>query len=204
MKKFQALFITVILSMALAACGDTSAGPNESVNAGLNGEEKQGDKQQSAEHAAAQSVPDDVQLTADETDSAPDSTDVIQDGLQDDFNQEDDEYVGIGNSTEETVVDISTYRAPAEVVEIDLTAEDPSNADIRFVYDELGRVSICYYKINGQVVSVNYNYQDDYVQIFAFMGEFVAADEMIDLPGEFDASEGFSKIDGYYFKGYDF
>lgn len=204
MKKFLALFITVILSMALAACGDTPAGPNESVNAGLNGEEKQSDKKQSAGNADFQGKQDDVQLTTDETDSAPDSTDVIQSGLQDNFNQEDDEYVGVGNPTEETEVDISTYRAPAEVVEIDLTAEDPSNADIRFVYDELGRVSICYYKINGQVVSVNYNYQDDYVQIFAFMGEFVTADEKIELPGEFDASAGFSQIDGYYFKGYDF
>ena len=101
-------------------------------------------------------------------------------------------------------IDISAYRAPADVVEIDTDKEDPSNDAIRFVYDDEGRVSQCYYEIDGEPVFVSYAYKDGSVQIYAFMGELVVADEIITLPGEYDASIGFTSSNGYYFKGYPF
>ena len=99
--------------------------------------------------------------------------------------------------------DPDAYKAPAEAVSVDTGAEDPSNDEIRFVYDEEGRISQCYYEIGGVQVFVNYDYKDSSVQIYAFMGEFLAADEAIELP-EYDASVGFTVVNGYYLKGYKF
>ena len=99
--------------------------------------------------------------------------------------------------------DPDAYKVPAEVVSINTNAEDPTNEEIRFVYDEEGRISQCYYAIDGEEVYVGYNYQDGAVQIYAFMGEFLVGAEKIELP-EYDASVGFTAVNGYYLKGYKF
>ncbi|MBO4870179.1 MAG: hypothetical protein J5585_10765 [Clostridia bacterium] len=96
---------------------------------------------------------------------------------------------------------VSAYKKPADAVKLDLTKDDPSNDDMRFVYDDDGRVTQCYYKISGEQVYVSYTYKDGSAQIYAFLGEILVADETIDLPA-FDAEKGFSEIDGYYFKGF--
>ena len=108
------------------------------------------------------------------------------------------------NSNDDSDIDISTYKAPADIFKIDTNAKDPSNDDIRFVYDEDGRVSQCYYEIEGYQVFLNYNYEDGHVEIFGFMGSIFAAYEDIELTGDYDASIGFTDNSGYYFKGYNF
>ncbi len=97
-------------------------------------------------------------------------------------------------------IDLSAYKKPADVVSIDLTKDDPSNDEIRFVYDDDGRVTQCYYKIGEQQVYVNYTYKEASAQIYAFMGEVLVADEVIEI-SEYSAEKGFSSIEGYYFKG---
>lgn len=96
---------------------------------------------------------------------------------------------------------ISLYKKPADAVSIDLTKEDPSNDDIRFVFDDLGRVTQCYYKLDDVQVYVSYSYEDGSAHIYAFMNDIVAAEEQIQV-SSFDSEKGFSVIDGYYFKGY--
>lgn len=102
-----------------------------------------------------------------------------------------------GSST----VNLSSYVKPAAAVSIDLTKADPSNGKMNFVYDEEGRVSVCYYRLNDKQVSVTYSYDENSAQIYAFMGDVLVADELISLSG-FDKDLGFCIIDGYYFKGY--
>ena len=103
-----------------------------------------------------------------------------------------------GNGNDE--VDLSTYMKPADAVSIDLTKDDPSNDAMRFVFDEEGKVTQCYYDIGNQQVYVNYTYKDGTVQIYAFMGEVLVADETIAI-SDYNAEKGFSAIEGYYFKG---
>ncbi len=97
-------------------------------------------------------------------------------------------------------VDLSAYQKPADAVRIDLTKDDPSNDAMRFVYDEEGKVSQCYYTVGDQQVYVNYTYKDGCAQIYAFMGDVLAADETIAISA-YDAEKGFTAIEGYYFKG---
>ena len=98
-------------------------------------------------------------------------------------------------------VDLSAYKKPADAVSIDLTKDDPSNDEIRFVFDNEGKVTQCYYKIGDQQIYVNYTYNDGSVQIYAFMGDILVADETIELSA-YDAEKGFTVIEGYYFKGF--
>ena len=98
-------------------------------------------------------------------------------------------------------VDLSAYKKPADVVSIDLTKDDPSNDEIRFVFDNEGKVTQCYYNIGDQQVYVNYTYKDGSVQIYAFMGEVLVADETIDI-SEYNMEKGFTAIKGYYFNGF--
>ena len=97
------------------------------------------------------------------------------------------------------------YQTPADFKSIDLTAEDPSADDLTFAYDDQGRISNIYYVVDGVNIGVSYNYNDDEgtVQILAFSGDTVAADETFTL-GEYDPEGGFTEHEGYYFKGYSF
>ena len=97
-------------------------------------------------------------------------------------------------------VNISTYKKPAETVDIDLSKDDPSTDTMRFVFDDEGKVSQCYYMIDDQETYVNYTYKDGCAQIYAFMGDVLVADETIDI-SEYSADKGFTVIEGYYFKG---
>ena len=125
---------------------------------------------------------------------------VVLSGCSGDPNDNGDPDVNNGADAD---FDPSAYQAPADFAEIDMAKEDPSNDRIRFGYDAEGRISRCDYEIDGQQVYVNYVYEDGQVQIYAFMGEFLVADEHIDL-SEFDASVGFAEYNGYFFKGYEF
>lgn len=105
---------------------------------------------------------------------------------------------GSENGNEE--VDLSAYKKPAEAVSIDLSKDDPSNDDMRFVFDDEGKVSQCYYKVGDQQVYVNYTYKEGIAQIYAFMDDVLVADETIRI-SEYSAKQGFVSIEGYYFKG---
>ncbi len=101
-------------------------------------------------------------------------------------------------------VDISEYKAPAELVSIDMSKEDPSNDYIKFVYDTDGKISQCYYKIGDNLVTVSYVYEDGGAELYAFIGDgILAADEEIELLSDYSPEKGFTVIKGYYFKGYD-
>ena len=99
---------------------------------------------------------------------------------------------------------MEAYKPPAEVVKIDLNAKDPSTDEMRFTYDEDGRVTQCSYSIDGTTVNVSYSYKINSVQIYAFMSDFIVGDQKIQLRGEYDPSVGFTEVDGFYLKGYTF
>ena len=55
------------------------------------------------------------------------------------------------------------YKTPAQFVSIDKNGEDPSNEQIRFSFDESGRVSQCRYNIDEHEIYLNYTYTDSTV-----------------------------------------
>lgn len=98
--------------------------------------------------------------------------------------------------------DSISYKAPAEIFELELNKEDISNDDIKFKYDELGRIAGCSYQYEDNEIYVNYNYSDSEVQIYAFANDVVADDQKIALTSEYNPDVGFAKYNGYYFKGF--
>lgn len=92
------------------------------------------------------------------------------------------------------------YKTPSDAVEIDLTAEDPSNDQIQFSYDENNRISQCQYQIDGHTIKLVYSYSGNSIQIYAFSDEYVAADETFTV-SSYDANAGFTSYNGYYFRG---
>lgn len=94
---------------------------------------------------------------------------------------------------------VSSYKPPAKSFDIDLSKDDPSNDDIRFEYDNKGRISKCYYEVNDIEISQAYIYTDDTVQIYAFNGSTVIDDIIFDNVS-YDDDTGFNEYDGYYFK----
>lgn len=117
------------------------------------------------------------------------------------------ETVGTETHSDEATEDPTVvYELPADVSELDLSAEDPTNEVMRFTYDDDGRVSGCMYEVEGHQIAIVYTYNDDAdtVQLTAFSDDLVAALEEYDLPGAYDASLGFSVHNGYYFRGYGF
>lgn len=110
----------------------------------------------------------------------------------------------IENSQENNSQSDIVFKTPAEVVEIDFEKDDPTTDEMKFVYDDEGRIIQCYYNLEGHEIFISYTYEDETVQIYAFSDSIVAADEQISLPGQYDSSIGFSEYQGYYFKGYQF
>ncbi len=94
---------------------------------------------------------------------------------------------------------VSSYKPPAKSFDIDLSKDDPSNDDIRFEYDDKGRISKCYYEVNDIEVAQAYIYTDDTVQIYAFNGSIVIDDITFDNVS-YDENTGFNECDGYYLK----
>lgn len=92
------------------------------------------------------------------------------------------------------------YKTPSDAVEIDFTAEDPSNDQIQFRYDENNRIIQCQYQVDGHTVKLSYSYSESSIQIYAFSDEYVAADETFTV-SSYDANAGFTSYNGYYFRG---
>lgn len=116
----------------------------------------------------------------------------------------------VGCSKEKTTEPVSSktdsisYKNPAELFELELNKDDISNEDIKFKYDELGRITGCSYQYDGNDIYVNYDYSDSEVQIYAFSNDVVADDQKIALTSEYNPDIGFVEHNGYYFKGYSF
>lgn len=94
---------------------------------------------------------------------------------------------------------VSSYQPPAKSFDVDTSKEDPSNDDIRFEYDNKGRISKCYYEVNDIEVSQAYIYTDDTVQIYSFNSSIVIDDITFDNVS-YDENTGFNECDGYYLK----
>lgn len=94
---------------------------------------------------------------------------------------------------------ISSFKAPGEVVKVDLTKDDPSNDQIKFDYDKQGRISGCTYKIDGRDTYVGYTYKKNEVEVYAFIGDISVYNKTYKIV-ESDSSLGFTDCDGFYFK----
>ena len=99
----------------------------------------------------------------------------------------------------------SLFKAPKEAVEIDMTLDDPSTPEMKFLFDDKKRVVGIYYTIKEHPIMVNYGYDDSTssVKIVTFAESVIVDQKKIDLPA-FDETAGFAEKDGYYFKGYKF
>ncbi|MCR5120949.1 MAG: hypothetical protein K6B74_00855 [Ruminococcus sp.] len=97
------------------------------------------------------------------------------------------------------------YKAPADFVKIDMTLDDPTTGEMKFLYDGKGRVVCEAYTVENHSVRVDYAYDDNAnkVKIVAFMENRLVDEKSIDLPA-YDDTVGFAEKDGYYFKGYKF
>lgn len=94
---------------------------------------------------------------------------------------------------------VSSFKPPAEVFDIDVSKDDLSNDDIRFEYDDKGRISKCYYKVNDIDVYQGYIYKDNTIQIFSYNGSIVIGDMFFEN-AVYDENKGFSEHNGYYLK----
>lgn len=107
------------------------------------------------------------------------------------------------NSYSETTVPfeeiLSEYKPPADIIEISPSEEDPSNEEIKFEYDDSGRISKCYYDINNLDMYQAYSYTDDSVHIYTFSGSIIIDDITFEVEA-YDESIGFLEYNGYYFK----
>ena len=99
---------------------------------------------------------------------------------------------------------VEVFKTPANPENTLNSVADPSGDNLRFVYDEMGRITKCYYYEGGVEVYLNYVYGTAWVEIFGFIGETLVCDEVIQLPGEFNPDVGISVVRGYYINGHTF
>ena len=86
-----------------------------------------------------------------------------------------------------------------------MTAEDPSNDEIVFTFQEDGKIQNCVYRMNGEKVMVTYGYdtmEKGQIWVLAF-----SEDSTVIAEESFNYSEneesGFTEYNGYYFKNVD-
>ena len=100
---------------------------------------------------------------------------------------------------------IENFEPPANIVSVDMTAEDPSNDEIVFTFQEDGKIQNCVYRMNGEKVMVTYGYdtmEKGQIWVLAF-----SEDSTVIAEESFNYSEneesGFTEYNGYYFKNVD-
>ncbi len=97
-------------------------------------------------------------------------------------------------------VDLTSYKKPGDVIDIDMSKSDPSTENIHFAFND-GMVSSYEYKFGDKTVSVTYTYSDGAAEVFAFMDGVLVADDTVELSA-YDSQKGFTVVDGYFFKGF--
>ena len=93
---------------------------------------------------------------------------------------------------------------PVGLFDVDLTAEDPSNSQITFLYDDRGRIALCQYEISGVTIYLKYSYNGKSIRIDAYADIKEVTHEYYEAKAEYDPSIPFIVHDGYYFKGFAF
>ena len=100
--------------------------------------------------------------------------------------------------------EVEAYVPPARLFKLDLSLEDPSNSDVKFEYDDEGRIIGVAYSIDDYRVSLQYKYDGRSITIFGFIGDIIVAHEELEASTDFDKSLGFIEYREYYFFGYSF
>jgi len=100
--------------------------------------------------------------------------------------------------------EVEAFVPPADMFNLDLRTDDPSNDDIHFEFDSEGRISGIVYSIDDYRVVLSYSYDDLSIQIFGFIDSIVVADVQLVASSGFDDTLGFIEYRGYYFFGFDF
>ena len=117
-------------------------------------------------------------------------------------------YANNSASTEKvTTVAAPDLVKPEDVAgKLDLKKEDPSNDNVKFSFDEEGRVIECAYTKGDNSFYVGYTYRDGEVDVNTFVtdkdGNAFTVDSRSYKTGAFDKSAGFTEKDGYYFNGF--
>ena len=111
----------------------------------------------------------------------------------------------VSTETDHSIPEINydtTYKAPAEFIEIDKSLEDPSNDDILFTYNSLGQVETCVYNYNDQTITLVYSYSETEATIYGFIDSTLICDIRVELTTTFDPNGAFTAKNGVYLKGY--
>ena len=113
---------------------------------------------------------------------------------------------GVANTTEsttETVTLPETVKPADAAKNIDLKKADPSTDDVKFSFDDDGRIIEIEYTKGDVLYVVSYNYRDDgTVDAYLFGGGYTLDFVKYKPAGSFDKSAGFVELEGYYFNGY--
>ena len=105
--------------------------------------------------------------------------------------------------TKETEDTAEALVTPAEVAgDIDLTAKDPSNDNIKFYFDKEGRIESCEYKKDDVTYLVSYTYTGRKICVFNFGNDTVVDYREFKVYKDFDPAVGFVMSKGYYFNGF--
>lgn len=136
------------------------------------------------ENTPADTIVKEIVTNADSDSEAEDDGDIVD--IEIDENGDDSGYM-------------PEFVPPAETGETDLLP----NENVELVYDDNGRISVCYYEIDGDEVYQSYLYSDSTVGIYTFYGDVVIDIAEFSYAADDADAEIFVK-DGYYFKGITF
>ena len=113
--------------------------------------------------------------------------------------------MGVANSSQstETEAPLPAVVKPVDAGKVDLTKADPSTDDVKFSFDDEGRVISIDYKKGDLLYVVGYNYKDDgTVEAYLFCDAYTLDFVKYKTSGEFDKKAGFVEYEGYYFNGW--
>ncbi|MCR5041789.1 MAG: hypothetical protein K6C36_06825 [Clostridia bacterium] len=97
------------------------------------------------------------------------------------------------------------YVLPADFEQIILPdSGDISTEKMSFEYDSMGRILSCSYDYGSGAVLISYLYTENSVGVTAFLGATKLAESAFAHDGTFDAGNGYTVHEGYYFFGYSF
>ncbi|MBQ7670631.1 MAG: hypothetical protein IJS45_07920 [Clostridia bacterium] len=112
--------------------------------------------------------------------------------------------IGSSQSTETTTTAAPVpLVTPAEAAKgININKDDPSTDDVKFTFDDEGKLVLIEYKSGDYDYVASYNYRDGNVEVYLYGGDQVVDFLLYEPSSEFDASLGMFEQDGYFFKGF--